>query len=265
MAGSRGDYFDHGLFRLQKKQQHGFKQCRRLRREPQERAHHARSFPMNNNMRFNLKDAFLILGYVFLGSVINARATTSPTSPASSIVKVFEMRASVNSDCSSPTVVFKTASPAADDLSGIPTFGSGAIPDGTYHCLMFHIDDQITVVPQATTGSCTAGSAVTMDIYSTTDDVSFTPEGVKIPATTGEDDPWVYFSDSSQAAASNNCFEPNTNGCACSGPCPLSALTLTSDQTHRLIINLDNRINGSGASCALLLPPAMPQSIMSIK
>ena len=219
---------------------------------------------MKNNMTHNLMYAILVFASIFLGLTIGAQAMTSPSS---SVVKVFEMRASVKSDCTGAVTVFKTASPTAVDLVGRPTFGSGTIADGTYHCLMFHIDDLITVVPQATTGVCTAGSPVTMDIFSDpVNDVSITPEGTTIHATANtEDDPWVYFSDSTQALATNNCFEPNTSGCACSGPCPLTALTLNSDQTHRLFIDFDNRVDGSGSVCTVLLPPGMPQSIMSIQ
>jgi hypothetical protein len=201
---------------------------------------------------------------VLLGGAMNGQA--APTSPSSLTVKVFEMRVSKNSDCSGSVTVFKTASPMSVDLVGNPTLGAGAIPDGTYHCVMFHIDDLITVVPQATTGACIAGSPTPMDIYTSGTDVSVTPDGVKIPATPGEDDPWVYFSDSALASTVNNCFEPNFTGCACSGPCKLTTpLTISSDQTHSFVLDLDSRVDDVGGVCTVLLPPALLQSAMFIR
>jgi hypothetical protein len=206
----------------------------------------------------------LVFITLLLGGAMNGQATTSPSSL---IVKVFEMRVSKNSDCTAAITVFKTASPTAVDLISQPVLGSGSIPDGTYHCLMFHVDDLVTLVPMATTGVCTGGVPVTLDMFSDpVNDVSISPDGMVIHATPGgEDDPWVYFSDSNQALAVNNCFEPNTSGCACSGPCPLTPLTISSDQTHNLVLDLVNRVDGSGSSCTLLLPPGLKQSALSIR
>ncbi len=211
----------------------------------------------------NPRSLLAVIALLFGGTL----CADAVTSPASTKVRIFEMRASLNSDCTNPVTVFTTPSPTEVDLVSNPTFGSGSIPNGVYHCLMFRIDDMITVVPQANDGACTAGVPVTMDVFSDpANDVSITPEGVTINATpNAENDPWVYFSDSSLSSTSNNCFEPNTSGCACSGPCSLTPLTLNSDRAFQLVINLDNRIDGSSGNCKLLLPPAMPQTTMSIR
>ena len=188
------------------------------------------------------------------------------TSPSSLIVKVFEMRVSKNSDCSDAVTIFRTASPTAVDLAGHPTLGVGAIPHGTYHCLMFHIDDLVTLVPLAADGLCTGGP-VTLDIFGdAVNDLSVSPDGMAIHATANVSDfPWVYFSDSPLASTINNCFEPNHTGCVCSGPCPLTPLTVSSDRTLSLVLNLDDRVIGTGGPCRLLLPPGMPQSALSIR
>lgn len=190
---------------------------------------------------------------VFMVLAVNAQAQTSPSS---TIVKVFEMMVSTSSDCSGPIMVFQTANPTPVDFAQLPTFGVGSIPDFTYHCLMFHIDDLITVVPQTTDGVCVAASPSVVDIYSDPgEDYSVTPAGAPIIAHPGvEDDPWIYFSDSSQSSATNNCFAPNTNGCACSGPCPLTAFAMRSDTTHTLVVDLDNKLVGSGAACTVNQP-----------
>jgi hypothetical protein len=210
---------------------------------------------------------YFILITLLLGGIMNGQGV--PTSPSSSVVKVYEMDASLKSDCSSPITIFKTASPTAVNLVNNPTINSGVISDGTYHCLMFHIDNLVTVVPQAPgNGSCTANVQVTVDIFSdTSNEVSMSPAGVTIrPNPYVEVDPWVYFSDSSQASSANNCFEPNLNDCACSGPCPLTPMTISADATHSLVLNLNNRLDGSNpAACAVALPPASEPSVMLIR
>src|ERR1019366_3397633 len=64
----------------------------------------------------------------------------------SSVVKFSEVRASVNTDCSKAvTVGVPTGSPTNAGASGF-------IPDGVYHCLMFHISDQVPVTPPPASG-----------------------------------------------------------------------------------------------------------------
>jgi len=197
------------------------------------------------------------------GGVVSGQAVTSPSSL---IVKVFEMRVSKNSDCSGAVTVFKTASASSIDLVGIPTMGSGSITDGTYHCAMFHISDFVTVTPQVPQGSCVAGPNAIDIFINPVDDESITPEGTLIHGSAGEDDPWIYFSDSASAASVNDCFQPTTQ-CACSGPCPLTPMTLAANQTHTLVFDLDSKIDGSGGTCALLLPHAGSgrQTVLSIR
>lgn len=183
------------------------------------------------------------------------------TSPSSIIAKVYEMRASEKSDCSNPVTVFKTVNPTPVDLMTSPTLGVGALPNGTYHCVMFHISDILRVVPAATEGSCVAGTAYDLDYFvDQFEDISYTPENVQIVAHPGtQDNPWIYFSDSSEADPINNCFEKNYNGCACSGPCTMTPLIELLDETHSLVININNKLDGSGPACALLQP------VMSIR
>jgi len=113
-----------------------------------------------------------------------------------------------------------------------------------------------------------------MDIFQGPDDTTSAPGGTSFHSIPNNDDhPWVYFSKSNLAQPANNCFEPGptTNGCACSGPCPLgTALTLNADTTRKLVFTFDNRLNGSGAACTPVLPPNVPltgpvQPLMSIQ
>ncbi len=201
----------------------------------------------------------LAVGLLFLGLASGAKALTSASSVK---VKVFEMRASVNSDCSGAVTIFKTDNPTPVDLMTNPLLGSGALTNGTYHCLMFHIDDILTVVPQTTDGSCTAGTAYNLDIFTDQfQNLSATPEGVVILAHPGiEDDPWIYFNDSTATALTNDCFAKVNDGCSvCSGPCRMTPLNETSDQTHSLVINTNFKVDGSSTTCVMLQP------VMSIR
>jgi hypothetical protein len=127
---------------------------------------------------------------------------------------------------------------------------------GKYHCVMFHIDNLVTLTSPPDGGSC-AGGTEALDMFGGKGtEISVSPAGATITPNPGvEVDPWIYFSDSSLASNSNNCYAPNLNGCPCSGPCPLTALTIpVTGATHTLVLNLNNRISGSGISCTLVLP-----------
>ena len=200
-----------------------------------------------------------LLHMLILGAGLLAASTAMANSPASVLVRVFEMRASKNSDCSNAASIFKTTSPTVIDLVNNPTIGTGVIPDQTFHCIMFHVSDLVTVVPQSTDASCTAGQSYTFDMFKDpSTDQSINPDnGSIITGTNGEDDPWIYFSDSPVAAATNSCFQPVPINCACSGPCPLSAFQVLTDQTRSLVINFDNKLGDFGNGVCTLHPPAL--------
>src|SRR4051812_23271756 len=84
-----------------------------------------------------------------------AQATTNPTSV---VTKVFEVKLSVHPDCSSAVTIFKSNNPTPMNFIDNPTLGSGAAPNGTYHCVAIHMSDLITVTPQGDDGAnCHAG------------------------------------------------------------------------------------------------------------
>ncbi len=205
--------------------------------------------------------AWVIFLAVWLGGTMNAAAVTSP---ASLFVKVFEMRVSTSSDCSRSVTVFKTAFPDSVDLLTNPTLGSGAVNDGTYHCLMYHVSDKITVTPLVNDPpgcdpavppcGCVVGTQYNLDFFATAPTASVSPDGAPIAATGGEDQPWIYFSDSAQSASVNNCFQP-TEVCACAAPCPLPGpLALSQDQTHILVMNFNGQLDGSSGTSCVLIP-----------
>lgn len=208
---------------------------------------------------------YFALGFCVMFGMVEAQRVEAATSPSSLVAKVMEVVMSTKNDCTSAISVFKAASPTATDFIANPTLGTGPIPDGTYHCVGIHVSDLVTVTPKADDGaSCKAGTAFTQDIYTTAmnGDVSYTPGGTLInatgsPTSPSEDDPWLYFSDVSQAAATNTCFLPPFAQCACvnAGPCPLTAFTVSGDQTHTLTINFANKVGDFGnGRCEIHFP-----------
>jgi len=208
---------------------------------------------MNRSYTYSFAKTAVILLIANIGKVPLAQAVTSPSSL---VVKVFEMRVSTQSDCSTWATVFKTASPTSVDLIQNPTLGTGVSVDGLYHCVMFHISNIATVVPVTTDGACTAGTPYSISFFQNNATASITPEGVPIQPSASEVDPWIYFNDSADANSANNCFRP-TNVCNCGAPCPLTALSLSSDQTHTLVMNFDNKVDGTSTAQCILDQPVM--------
>jgi hypothetical protein len=186
--------------------------------------------------------------------------------PSLLMIKVLEVRFSPNSDCSQSVTTYRNPAAQYQDFATNPALGSGALPQGTYHCIAIHLSDLMTARPAANDGiHCLTTTSFTQDIFNDPAlDNSYTPEGTHIvghgtptPDDPGmiEDDPWVYFSDSSDASASNGCFQPTLTGTG--GPCVLSTpIVMQGDQSHSLVVNFDGVINDNGSHCSLG-PPVM--------
>src|SRR5437763_11524011 len=108
-----------------------------------------------------------VQAFVFINAALAGGSPLhAATSPASVMAKVFEVRVSVNSDCSSLIPIFRDDHPAAMDFIANPTLGSGTIPRGTYHCIAIHVGDVLSVTPQSDDGAnCHAGVPFTQDIF----------------------------------------------------------------------------------------------------
>jgi hypothetical protein len=206
--------------------------------------------------------------YIFLAAItmgLTAKADAHGN-PSSILIKVFEIRLSKNSDCSNSVSIFKTASPAAADFAANPNLGSGVLPMGTYHCMAIHLSDIITVTPATSEGTvCTAGTPFTTDIFNTPaqGDISVDPVTGALINGRGdpvapliEDDPWVYFSDATGASSSNNCYRPTVVS-AGQGPCLLSALPVTGNQTRTIVYDFDGVVGDYGNGHCQLGPPVI--------
>lgn len=111
-------------------------------------------------------------------------------------IKVYEARASANTNCSNSIRIFADSSPSYKDMAGTPTFGNGTVPNGTYPCLAIKMSDRIEARPAFTSdaGNCTPSTLVVLDVARgdlTQDPVT----GVQTATTNGgEDIVWLYIS-----------------------------------------------------------------------
>jgi hypothetical protein len=181
--------------------------------------------------------------------LLNAGPLLAVANPSSVFIRVFEMRLSPNDDCSNAITVFTNPAGTAQDFVQGPTLGTGAIPNGTYRCMMIHMSDTITYTPETTDGAnCIQGTAYTRDLFRDGESGN-APDGTVIPghgvsASNGtEDFPWAYFTIGGSNAGS--CF-------SLSSKCLLSApAVVTGDRTVTFVANFDGQIDGSFNPCEL--------------
>ena len=83
--------------------------------------------------------------------------------PSSLKLKIYQVAVALNTDCSSPRVIFTSATGSEVDFISNPVLGRGNPGDGTYNCIMVTMDDVIKFTPVSTTGSCTGGVEYSLD------------------------------------------------------------------------------------------------------
>jgi hypothetical protein len=157
-------------------------------------------------------------------------------------IKVYEMRVSPNADCSNPITVFQNAAPAYQDFAHNPTLGAGAIPNGTYKCVLMKMSDFIHYTPATTNPgwahsppACVVGTDKVSDVGHDEDAVD--PDGTShaMGAAGTENIVWLYVR---QGASSNsgNSFAPT-------GGIPLtSPLVVNGDGAHTMVFDFSGRI-----------------------
>jgi hypothetical protein len=157
-------------------------------------------------------------------------------------LKVYEMRVSANSDCSNSIRVFSNASPSYQDFTQTPDVGAGAVPNGTYPCVMLKMSDQLNVTPgfNSDGGNCLTTSPFTLDIARgdpTQDPVT----GTQTATAVGEDIVWLYLS--------------TTGGDADAPWIPSNALRLvspfvvTAERTGTFVTNFAGQVVDNGSMC----------------
>jgi hypothetical protein len=93
-------------------------------------------------------------------------AADSGLSPSSVQITIYSVSVSSNADCSNASAVATYPGGQIFDFEANPTIFSGAVPNGTYPCVILQMSDQITFVPAttSTTGNCVTGTPVTTPV-----------------------------------------------------------------------------------------------------
>jgi hypothetical protein len=178
------------------------------------------------------------------------------TGASSLKLQVYSVMLSTSPLCSSPVTVFSNSTPTEVDFLAMPTLGAGDPPDGTYHCVIIKMTDAIKFKPAANDGiSCVLGAETTGDVCQTAE-VTRAPDSLATPTpcTTGATDTvYLYLSTGKTTVGGGHAFEqptgPNTNGVALTSP-----LVISGTARSKFVVNLANKVDGSGATCGINAP-----------
>ncbi|MFI5362073.1 MAG: hypothetical protein ACHQ49_08905 [Elusimicrobiota bacterium] len=137
-----------------------------------------------------------------------ARAANTGLNPSSVQIKTIQVMISTSADCSSPVNAGLNATPAYQEMTAGPTLFSGAVPAGTYKCVMMNFSSLIKFTPSANSddGGCVSTTQYVRDVC--TSGSSFvTPAGATVQCagsgnsfSTTENDVWAYFSTTGSTA-----------------------------------------------------------------
>ncbi len=106
-----------------------------------------------------------------LAAVMPPMAADSVTygDPAEAWIAFRQIDVSTGADCTTPVTVQRLAGDADSavvfDLASNPTIVTGAIPAGTYRCILVHQSDVLRFRPKTTFGSCDSTQVYTQDLY----------------------------------------------------------------------------------------------------
>ena len=185
------------------------------------------------------------------------------------LISIYSVAVSTSADCSNPTVVIDNGATARQvDFIANSNLGSSSVANGTYPCVILKMSDVITFTPASTSGSCTGGTQYTIDVCRANGS-TYTPLTVSgtvgtygsTTACTGSqaspvDDKVSLFlstqstnSGSGGGQAFTRPASAGTNGFTLNG-----AFTVSGSATGTFVVNFNNKIDGSGATCDLQPP-----------
>src|SRR5262249_35991804 len=142
-------------------------------------------------------------------------------------------------------VMVATPAGQIQDFVSNPTLGSGAIPNGSYTCIMVKLSNLITYSPTVDDGFCTvAGGPYTRNVFQapniSIDPAGNTINGIGTTADTTENPFWAYFK---VGGGTQDCKTPAT---ACTLTTPI---VVSGDRTGTLVVDFDGKIDGSQNPC----------------
>ena len=179
---------------------------------------------------------------------------------ASLRLQVYEAWVSVNGDCSNPVQVFSRDDLGYQEFSGQTNIGQGEIAVGTYNCVILIMSDNILFTPAANDGAqCVSGTEYTADVCNSDNPAALEfPDQSSAVCSDGDDRVPLYLSTSStstSSSGSHNPFEPPTGSADADSGFRLDAPLVVSGNTDNyFIVDVSNKIDGSGSSCDMNPP-----------
>ncbi|MDX2194135.1 MAG: hypothetical protein NW201_12330 [Gemmatimonadales bacterium] len=85
--------------------------------------------------------------------------------PTSAKLFVHGVWLSTSASCASPVAVSQYDGGRSFDLLKDPVLARGAVPGGTYRCLLIEMADSVAFTPGTSGGACAAGTEYAIDIY----------------------------------------------------------------------------------------------------
>lgn len=174
---------------------------------------------------------------------------TNVGSPQSVKIQFFEFWVGQNADCSDLSRVYSDTGASYQDVVVGPTFGQVSIPNGTYNCVAFKMNDIVKLTPDYTStgGNCQTGVEITRDLFRG-GDTSTSPDGLTTINGSGtlpspvENDMYVYLSTNGSDSNSGNI--PSAPGKL------TTPYIVTIDGNATMVFDFTNGIEDTGGSCS---------------
>jgi hypothetical protein len=211
-----------------------------------------------------LKPTYLLLTMIICTIMPNHLMAISDLNidPAYLKLKVYKFAVSTSVFCTNPVTVFTNDNPTYVDVLQSPTFGSGSLADGTYHCVLIEFSDNIKYQPSAdsSSGNCQTSTDYTLDVCQSGS--SSMIDGTSTSCTTGENRVTMFLSTTSTATSGTvNAFTaPQTTNDSSHGFNLGSALTVNGTGSGSFVVNGTDKVcdsasgNCPGSGCEMQPP-----------
>ena len=199
-------------------------------------------------------------------SILSLSVPAFAVNPTSVKITLYKIGVSASADCSSPTWVASSTDGVEVDFMTGATLGSPFVEDGTYPCIMLQMSDIIKFKSSATTGSCTADTEYTIDVCrsgsGTFTALSSDGTFASSASCTGSDSnpandrPVLFLSTAStNTGGGGSAFDKPANATSTTNGFTLNgALTVSGSGSGTFVVNFDDKIDGSNASCDVQPP-----------
>lgn len=202
-----------------------------------------------------------LLKWMFVGVALFG-ANAMALDASSLKLKVYSVMVSTSPLCTSPVTVFSSSVPTEVDFLASPTLGSGSPPDGTYHCVIIKMSDNIKFKPTASSGSCSAGTEYTADVCrSDNGGTTRAPDAggaasncTGTDASASPDIVYLYLTTNTTAGSGGNTFLQPTSSSSTNGINLTSPLVISGRATSKFVVNATGKVDGTNAACGMNPP-----------